>query len=303
MRRAEGQPGDISSQVSLQAFCGDRSAPDQESSSPENTKLPPDITLHNDLSALVQRGDHASTPTDLVIAPVDLHRRTIKHRFTAASRPRDTITLTRPIRVAKRLFESELGNTPPPIVDRVDRVRLLENLLEEDGEGRERFRRVLGPDPAAAAKLVDQARTELETMTGYHPQRLSAIREYCNQHDGVATRDLRDLVEGTVAIEKRLRIVTDRAPSKATLLRQACQIVHERVTDVWSEAYPAIDRLWICGLSTLSASLVDLLATVRSETDVDVHLQLRRASAPVLRRRLPALLSVDKPGTEVFDTL
>ncbi len=259
------------------------------------------VVVHvGDLTPLVSYGDHSPFPTELVLAPVALHRRTIKRRLAAADTPRDTLSLVSPDAVAAQVVETAT-QTPPGLVDRVDRIALLEMLLRETPEATDRLQMVLGPHPAESVKLVDQARNELETITGYHPDRLTALREYCNGRDRPAATDMQDFVAGTVAIERALRVRTDRVTSTGALLRWACRRLVSQDGEPWDAEYASIERVWVCGISTLSASLVDFLVSLLVTTDVEVHLFLRRASAPVVQERLLDLFAIETPGLEVFD--
>jgi len=112
---------------------------------------------------------------------------------------------------------------------------------------------------------------------------------------------MQDFVAGTVAIERALRARTDRVTSTGALLRWACRRLVSQDGEPWDGEYASIERVWVCGISTLSASLVDFLVSLLVSTDVEVHLVLRRASAPVVQERLSGLFAIETPGVEVFD--
>lgn len=260
----------------------------------------PQPTVHNgSLEPLLDRGGHAHQPTELVIAPNDLHQRTLKQRFARARQPRDTIRCVSPIDIATEL-QTASQNNPPELLDRVDRLPLLEHLLEETDAPAARLTRVLGVAPRENVDQVEQARNTIETITGYHPTRVAAIREWCTQHDAPAANDCRDLLEGVLGMEQELRARTDEMTSQGALVRKACQRILTQEGQSWDTAFPTIERLWLCGISIPAASLLDLVAAVGRATDVDLHLHVRPVSGTLIRDRLPELLAVPQPGQEVF---
>jgi ATP-dependent helicase/nuclease subunit B len=284
-------------QTALTQFIRDDRAPVR--SGTDGDALVSRIEFHENLTPLLEQGAHVVAPTDLVLAPVDLHRRTIKHRLADADRLRDSLRLCGPADVATALLDGPAGD-PPGTVDRIDRIPLLETLLQEHTEIADRFRVVFGVPPADSVKAVEQARREIETVTGYHPHRLDAIRTWCRQNEQPAAADAGDVLEATVAIERRLRRRTDRLTSKEALVRQASRDLSRRGAELWYQRFATIKRVWLCGLSTISATRADLLTSLLTTTDVDVHVTSRHASGAILRERLPGLLGIDEPGAEVF---
>jgi len=263
-------------------------------------KIPSGLTIHEqDLDTLLGRGGHARRPTDLVLAPVAIHRRTLKHRFVCANEPRDTLRLTGPVDVAFELVTAT-NDSDPEILDRVDRIPLLEQLLQENPDARNPFRQVLGKAPATAVNEVEQARTRIETVTGYHPRRVSAIREWGDPRQSTEAADIADQLEGTLAIEEHLREETEHATSKESLVRRATRNLVESDGRAWRERYPSIERLWLCGLSTLSVTMTDFIAAILATTDVEVHLHTRHASGPLHANGLPGRFDVEQPGAEVY---
>jgi len=259
------------------------------------------LSFHDeDLSSLLKHGVHAVTPTELVLAPVDLHRRVIKHRLADEGQPRDSMHLCKPVDVVAELLEAKTGDKPGT-VDRIDRLSLLEDLLERHSEVADRFQVIFGSSPADSVKLVEQARTEIESITGYHPERIEQFREFCQQQGDPVGADGLDILEGTVEIERHLRQQTDCVTSKEALVRWACREMRKSDGVLWKEQFAHIDRVWLCGVSTISASLGDWLTCLLSKTDVDVHIYVRDASETVIRERLPQLLGIEEPGEEVFD--
>lgn len=259
------------------------------------------LSFHDDdLSSLLERSGHAVAPTELVLAPVDLHRRVIKHRLTDENRPRDSFCLCKPVDVAAELLEAKTGNQPGT-TDRIDRLPLLEDVLRQHTEVAGRFQLLFGASPADSVKLVEQARTEVESITGYHPERIDGFRNWCQKRDGPLGADGFDLLTATVEIERQLRRQTDRVTSKEAVVRWACREVLGSDGGLWQQEFPTIDRVWLCGASTVSASLADFLNGLLSTTDVDVHIYVRNTSGAVIRQRLPQMLGIEAPGSEVFD--
>lgn len=299
----EGQDvGNSSIQTSLATFDqADRSASQllktEQGESPFDSRL----RFHDDgLSALLERSKHAVSPTELVLVPVDLHRRVIKHRLADENHPRDAFRLCRPVDVGAELLEATTGEQPGT-ADRIDRLPLLEQALRNHTTVAERFQVVFGASPIDSVKLVEQARTEVESITGYHPDRIERFRTWCEKRDDPLGADGLDLLRGTVEIERDLRQQTDRVTSKEAVVRWACREILESDGVLWQQRYPTIDRVWLCGVSTISATLVDFLSCLLSTTDVDVHVYVRNTSGVVIRERFPQLLGIEAPGKVVFE--
>lgn len=295
----QGGP-DASVQASLTNFSQDNGSEAKLQSGTKSPGLSGISFCGDDLSSLLKHGEHAETATELVLAPVDLHRRVIKHRLADEGRPRDSIRLCKPVDVVTDLLETTTGDTPGT-VDRIDRLPLLKDLLQRHDEVAERFQLIFGAAPAESVKLVEQARTEIESITGYHPERVDLFREWCHNRDDPVGADGLDILEATVEIERQLRRRTDRVTSKEALVRWGCREVSRSNGDLWTDKFAHIDRVWLCGVSTITASLGDLVTCLTSMTDVDVNIYVRDASGTVLRERLPQVVDIEEPGKEVFD--
>ena len=289
-------------QISLTKFGNDdQSDPSLPSKEEDKLQFDSRLSFHDDdLSSLLECSEHAVAPTELVLAPVDLHRRVIKHRLADENRPRDSFRLCKPVDVATELLEAKTGNQPGT-ADRIDRLPLLEEILQQHTEVADRFQLVFGASPADSVKLIEQTRTEVESITGYHPERIEEFRNWCQKQNGPLGADGLDLLTATVELERQLRHQTTRVTSKEALVRWACREVLECDGDLWEQRFPTIDRVWLCGASTVSASLADFFTCLLTTTDVDVQIYVRNTSGTLIRQRLPQLLGIEAPGNEVFD--
>lgn len=278
----------------------DMRVPLSQSGSPDDDGPTAHLSIHQgSLDPLLDRGGHAQHPTELVVTPGDLHRRTIKHRFERAKQPRDTIDCVEPADIAERVLVAD-GGTTPTLLDRVDRIPLLEALLQEMDTATAMLARVLGTAPQQTVSRVERARTAIETTTGYHPVRIAGLRDWCADRETPVAADCRDLLAGVLAVERQLRAQTDHATSQGMLVRQVCRTLRECNGRNWGEAFPTIERLWLCGVTTLSATLADLVAAIGTATAVELHLHTRPVSGALLRDRLPEIFAVPDPGREVF---
>jgi len=290
-----------SGQTSLATFdCGKRSEVSHPNKQKDRLLVDSQLRFEDNVLSLLGRSRHAVTPTELVLVPVDLHRRVIKHRLAGENQPRDSVQLCKPVDVAAELIEAKTG-TQPGTTDRIDRLPLLEEILEEHTEIADRFGVLFGVPPVDSVKLVEQARTEVEAVTGYHPERIEGVRNWCQKQNGPLGADALDLLTATVETERHLRYQTDRVTSNEALVRWACREVLGSDGGLWQQRYPTIRRVWFCGASTVSASLVDFLTCLLSTTNVGLHVYLRNTSGPLIRKRLPQMLGIESPGNEVFD--
>ena len=260
--------------------------------------LPAGISVHvGAVDTLLSWADCVSSPTELVIAPVELHRRNLKLRLTDADRPLDAFEFTGPASVASRLLETS-GRSANSL-NRVDRLALLGDILASDHEARDRFRMVLGGDPADNGKAVEQARTELEATTNYHPGRVDAFRQTVETVPSPVDDDAGDVLAGTLAVERALRRQSSKATSDRAVIRRATRVLTEIDGTVWSDAFPNVERVSVVGLSNVPAPLVDLVNAITATCDVEVHWFLRRGTGSFLKPRLAELLSIPDPGQVV----
>lgn len=262
---------------------------------PATEPLPESVTVHvGDVEALLGWADHASHASNVVIAPVELHRRNLKLRLTEANRPLDAFAFTGPTAVASRVLET--AGKPSKALDRVDRLALLGDILGSENEATDRFRMVLGGEPSQCGNAIEQARRELEVTTNYHPIRMRAFRQTVESAPSPIDVDAGDLLDGTLAVERALRRRSEKSPSDGALIRRATRTVIDTDGSTWTEAYPSVERIALVGLSTVPATLVDLFSAVTARCDVEAHVFLRRGTGPYLQQRLADVWSVPNPG-------
>ncbi len=260
--------------------------------------LPESVTVHvGDVEPLLSWADHANHVSNVVVAPVELHRRNLKLRLTDANLPLDAFAFTGPAAVASHVLET--AGKPSKALDRVDRLTLLGDILNGENEATERFRLVFGGEPAQSGNAIEQARRELEVTTNYHPDRVSAFRQVVESAPSPIDVDAGDLLDGTLAVERALRRRSEKSPSDGALIRRATRAVISTDGSAWDEAYPSVERIALVGLSTVPATLVDLIAAITSRCDVEAYLFLRRGTGPFLDHRLPGVWSVPNPGRVV----
>jgi ATP-dependent helicase/nuclease subunit B len=250
-----------------------------------------------DVEKILEWARHAERVANLVLAPVELHRRNLKIRLTEAGLPLDAFSFTGPTAVASRLLTT--AGESSKALDRIDRLSLLSDILADENEATKRFRMVLGGDLAQSGQVVEQARTELETTTNYHPDRVDAFRRVAESHSTPINVDASDVLGGTLAVERELRRRSDKAPSDGGLIRRATRTLVDTDGTVWENTYGGIDRIALVGLSNIPATYLDLLAAVAATCDVEVHVFLRRGTGKYLEQRLSVFRPVEKLGRVV----
>lgn len=256
------------------------------------------VTVHiGDIDPLLDWAEHASQGATVVLAPVELHRRNLKLRLTETNRPLDAFAFTGPVPVASTVLAT-VGKSSDAL-DYVDRLAFLEEILDAEHEATERFRMVLGGEPAQCGTAIEQARRDLEVTTNYHPVRVRAFRKAVDVAPSPVDVDTRDVLAGTLAVERALRRRSEKSPSDGSLIRRATRALTTTDGSAWTKAYPAVDRVALVGLSTIPATLVDLLTGLSAACDVEVHLFLRRGTGPFLTDRFGDVCTVSNPGRVV----
>ena len=249
---------------------------------------------------LFERARTRPQPNELVVSPVELHQRNVQRRLREARLPKDAFRFADPVGACLRVLEAAGRSTAA--VDRVDRLALIRSILDAAaGDGANPFPAtdlVLPPGLASSdPRRVEQVRTEVESLTNFHPERLAAWRETAGGLDGPIDEAAAELLGAALGIERELRDRTAEAVSETTLLRRATRLIAATDGSAWAAAYPNVDRLTLLGLSSLSAPHTDLVNALLSATAVEVHVHFREGTGEYLRRRVPDLLAVADPGT------
>ncbi|MFA9516800.1 hypothetical protein ACERIT_06230 [Halopenitus sp. H-Gu1] len=235
--------------------------------------------------------------TELVLAPVELHRRNIQRRLREARTPKDGVEFVDPSEIAIRLLGTV--NDSPTALDRIDRLSMIPAVRSADERVAEAVSSpAVGSDPRA----LEQARTELENVTGYHPERIDAFRDAASGLETPMDADSEELLDAVVSIERALRQHTPKSVSDVELVRRATRRLLDADDAIWEATFPGIERVSLVGVSSIPAAHIDLLHAVLERTSVEVHVHFRRGTGSYLARRIPELLDVADPGTVVFES-
>ncbi|WP_082230143.1 hypothetical protein [Halorubrum lipolyticum] len=262
--------------------------------------VPDRLTLHvGDEERLFERARHRSTPTELVVSPVELHQRNVQRRLREARLPTDAFRFADPVGIGTRVLE--VAGRPTAAVDRVDRLSLIRSAL---GSG-EPDAPVISALPTGAAsrdpRRAEQIRADVETVTNFHPERIAAWTDTAAALPGPIDDEADGLLDAGLGIERELRARTDEAVSETALLRRATRSITATDGSAWAEAYPNVERLTLLGLSALSAPHTDLLHGLLAATSLEVHVHFRQGTGEYLRSRVPDLLAVADLGAEAFE--
>lgn len=252
---------------------------------------------------LLDRAERRRRPTDVVLAPEQLHRRNLKRAVAAGGRPRSSLRIRTPVDVARQVASA--GDRPePPTLDRVDRLRIVRELVDDAPGAVDRLRGVYGAPLTAHAESIEAGRAELALVTGHRPQRLDALRTVCSALDGVDRADAVDYVAGIEALADALRRRVDGHPGEASVFDAGRDLLLATDGSAWADAFDAVDRVTVAGISTLGTPLLDFLSALARTTDVTVDFHLRAGTGPRIARRLgPRLGDPSGPvsGQPTFD--
>lgn len=232
--------------------------------------------------ALLDRAARAPEPTEFVVTPERLHRRNLKRRLAERATPRSSLRLTDATVVAGDLLDA--AGAPTETIDRIDRLKHLDALLDRDTEANERLRAAFGSDLPARAETIAAAHSRVGEMTGWVEDRLDAISNVAAALPGVAARDTADVLAGVRALEQGLADRVAPVHSRETLLPAAAERLGSD-SNLWQEAFPSVDRLSVAGVSTVDAPLLDLLDAA-ARAGVDVTVSLRPGTGPAIVDRL-----------------
>ena len=265
-------------------------------------EIPDRLTLHvGEEERLFERARVRPHPDELVVSPVELHQRNVQRRLREARLPKDAFRFADPVGVCLRVLET--ADRPTAAVDRVDRLALIRSILEDAAATDDSIDLSL---PTAVGsrdpRRVERIRTEVEALTNFHPERTAAWTETAGGLDDPIDDESAALLDAALGVERELRNRTAKAVSETALLRRATRSIAATDGSAWVEAYPAIERLTLLGLSGLSAPHTDLVNALLSATSVEVRVHFREGTGEYLRRRVPDLLSVADPGTVAVRT-
>jgi ATP-dependent helicase/nuclease subunit B len=238
---------------------------------------------------LLERAGRAPEPTEFVVTPERLHRRNLKRRLARRATPRSNLWLTDAAAIAARLVDA--GGVASETIDRIDRLNHLETLLRRDTDANDRLRAAVGSDLPARVETVAAAHSRVAEMTGWDEGRVDALSSLAEDLPAVAARDTADVLAGVRALERGLRDRVGDVHSRETLLPAGADALRER-PELWTEVFPAAERLWVAGVSAVDAPLLSLLDAAMA-AGVDVTLSLRPGTGPAIADRLPARLPDD----------
>lgn len=263
-------------------------------------QLPQNLTLHiGHEESLLERADQAIQASELVLAPVELHRRNIQRRLREARTPKDNFEFADPGEVGVRLLREDGISTNA--IDRIDRLSLIRSVLSNDETVTSK-----GTAPSKAAisvepKDVEQVRTEVENVTGFHPERIDAFRDASEELVAPIDADTTEILDTAVGVERVLRQLTSKAVSDVELIRRATRQLMDTEGAIWKTVFPNIERISLVGVSSVPAAHIDFLHAVLETTSVRVHIHFRRGTGEYLVGRIPGLLDINEPGAVVFE--
>jgi ATP-dependent helicase/nuclease subunit B len=252
-----------------------------------------------DEGLVFERAHRSPRATELVASPVELHQRNVQRRLREANLPKDAFSFIDPVGISKQVLES--AGRPTATIDRIDRLSLVRSMLE-DPPSRTSSELPLPPGISSRdPQRIEQIRTQVETVTNFHPERITAWRDTADDLYDPIDAESSELLNAALFVERGLRSQTTKAISETELVRRATRVIVATDGEGWTEAYPDIGRLTLLGLSSLSAPHTDLVHAILSTTPVEVHIHFRSETGAYLKRRFDDLLTRSRPGTEVFE--
>ena len=259
---------------------------------PVQQQLPNYLTLHiGDGESLIEQITH-TTQQELVLAPVELHRRNIQRRLREAETAKDGIQCTDPTAVATQLLV--VDGQSPATLDRIDRLSIIRSLRSDDNIS------IASPAVPADPQGIEQIRTEIENVTGFHPERLAVLDTVADGLTPPLDADAADLIDAATTIEGILRQRAPEAVSKVELIRRATRRILETDGEIFKQAYPDIDRISLVGISSVSITYIDLLHALLATVAIPVHIHFRAGTGTYLAERVSKLFDIADPGRVVF---
>ena len=218
-----------------------------------------------------------SEVSHLGVVPAAMHQRTLKQRLNLP-RQAPGLSLMDEREFARSLIDSD---SSPRLLDRTDRMLMIQRVLETHPALQQQFKQVIRTPQDSLDSDVERARTRIERLTNFHPDRITALQQYAEPQHMID-----DLIDVLVQLERLIREWTTRYPSSDALLRAATRRLTATDGSVFADNYPSVESLRLGGLSTVSAALLDLLHVLELTTTVDVEIFGRPASGPVLQEQL-----------------
>jgi ATP-dependent helicase/nuclease subunit B len=246
---------------------------------------------------LLERVRQCSQPTEIVIAPVELHQRNIERRLREANKPKGSFLFDDAVGVSRSILSA--SGEPTVAIDRIDRLALVQGLLDDSISSSPTVSIPVGissRDP----QHIEQIRTEVETITNFHPDRISAWEKTAAGLYDPIDEDTEEVLDTALDVERGLRTQTEKAISETELIRRASREITTTDGATWRSRFPHIERLSLVGLSSISAVHADFIHALVTMTSLDVHVHFREATGDYLKGRFPSLLGISKPGVEVF---
>jgi len=260
------------------------------------TQLPRNLMLHvGHEETLIERVRQSSGGKELVLVPVELHRRNIQRRLRESQLPKDSLKFADPSEVGKKLIPDDQRSVAA--IDRIDRLSMIQSLLAKNN-GLELDK----PMIPSAPQEIEQIRTVVESVTGFHPERLETFHETAEGLPSPIDIDSTEILEVAETVERSLRQDTEKVVSDVEFVRCASRNLLRTNGSCLEAAFPDVGRISLVGVSSLPAAHIDLLHAILEATQVPVHIHFRRGTGSYLSRRLPELLNVIEPGTVVFDS-
>jgi len=250
---------------------------------------------------LFERAKTCPQPTEIVVTSVELHRRNLQRRLRERALPKDAFEFSDPVGVSKRVLRN--AGEPTRAIDRIDRLTLLRSILSDvdtpELKSSSQIPQAVSTDPQA----VEQLRTEVESVTNFHPERIESWKQVADRLNEPIDREAIERLTVALDIERELKSRTQqgKAVSEIELIRRATRTLVRTDGSIWDEAYESIDRISFVGLGSLSATHADLVHALIESTSVEVNIHFRQGTGEYLSERLFNLLNIDNPGQEVFE--
>jgi len=182
------------------------------------------FTTHVDtIPSLDERATRTPSSPEVVLTLTRLHRRNLRDRLRRLEAPQSAFVFAEPLGVARRLTDDTEANTE--CLDQIDRLHYSEELLAAArDEGREWYRDLavsMGTKLTADPEAVERVRAAVETTTGFHPTRLTALRDTAAALDSPAREDALARIEAAVSLQAALAERTDVAATSDAVMRGA----------------------------------------------------------------------------------